>query len=419
MCKDWDCLVKEWESRLDRRDSAILPMFPMTHLEMRHSEVIASFLNEKECCQHFLEVLKKKLVEKKLDASILENFAKVDVEIEKDLDNLGRADIVIKGQDKKLILIENKIYAKEGCKQITKYQQFVKKKGTGLVVFLTLDGREPETADTDFRVPVVCLSYHSDILEWLRHCILNLKVSGILDSDLFLYYIYLKRFCVEYEVCNNVVKRLWVKPKDFEKLIENRNTKGRFYNVHRVKMIRDALMREIVLEIKTMLESNGYGSRLSRYCEDFSNPKYPGFCIVLKGALSSIEKSKHSKCIRTCLRFQVDGWNTSEPSLVYGISYVIVDENSMNNCKAYPVALVENKPTDEIREASPEEFKQEQEINKNWWVIAKRVAMDKFVAVAISQLQQEEQLINTVVRMNEESKLHQYVHNWLCKEKSN
>lgn len=136
MCRDWDCLVKECESRLDRRGSAILPMFPMTHLEMRHSEVIGSFLNEKECCQHFLEVLKKKfevlkpkLVEEKIDASILENFTKVGVEIEKDLEDLGRADIVIKGQDKKLILIENKIYAKEGCKQITKYQQFVKNPG--------------------------------------------------------------------------------------------------------------------------------------------------------------------------------------------------------------------------------------------------------------------------------------------------
>jgi hypothetical protein len=73
----------------------------------------------------------------------------------------GRVDMVITLPDRRIIVIENKVDASEGEKQIARYQAWLRSKpqptrGQHLLVLLTPEGREPQTGDpTD----VLCISY--------------------------------------------------------------------------------------------------------------------------------------------------------------------------------------------------------------------------------------------------------------------
>ena len=83
----------------------------------------------------------------------------------------GRTDIVIKNS-KELIVIENKIYAKDGRHQLQKYEKWINKKhpedsGKALL-YLTLDGHEASNpGNTSYKR----ISYKDDILRWLEKCI--------------------------------------------------------------------------------------------------------------------------------------------------------------------------------------------------------------------------------------------------------
>ena len=83
----------------------------------------------------------------------------------------GRTDIVIKNS-KELIVIENKIYAKDGRHQLQKYDKWMKDEhpednGKALL-YLTLDGHEASAPrNTSYKR----ISYKNHILRWLEKCI--------------------------------------------------------------------------------------------------------------------------------------------------------------------------------------------------------------------------------------------------------
>ena len=76
------------------------------------------------------------------------------------------------------IAIENKPWAKEGDKQLLRYSDYLSKKYNDqfCLIYLTLSGDKPDSIDGDKRDhlmkqgKLLCISYHSDILEWLREC---------------------------------------------------------------------------------------------------------------------------------------------------------------------------------------------------------------------------------------------------------
>lgn len=83
----------------------------------------------------------------------------------------GRIDIVIE-DGKHAIIIENKIYAGDQKNQMLRYNNYGKKKFPDgyKLVYLTLDGHEPDkcslgNAKFDYKI-----SYESDICEWLEKC---------------------------------------------------------------------------------------------------------------------------------------------------------------------------------------------------------------------------------------------------------
>lgn len=92
----------------------------------------------------------------------------------------GRIDIILENSDY-AIVIENKIDAGDQDYQLWRYWKSKKNKKGIMLVYLTLDGRLPETKSLTLRSMnteeclgnnhVVCVSYQEHILKWLEVCI--------------------------------------------------------------------------------------------------------------------------------------------------------------------------------------------------------------------------------------------------------
>lgn len=108
------------------------------------------------------------------------------VEVEKAFDD-GRMDIVITQEDsKKVIVIENKIYADDGPLQLQRYKKYCESYGDGnwTLLYLTLDGREPSEESTGkhtegqkaywekiaYNNRTHDKSNDKDIVSWLEEC---------------------------------------------------------------------------------------------------------------------------------------------------------------------------------------------------------------------------------------------------------
>lgn len=91
-----------------------------------------------------------------------------EITTEEAVNESDRLDIVIRcGRAKFIIIIENKIDAAEGTEQLRRYDYWLQKQQADFrnLVFLTPDGREPETISTD---KCLCFSYREHVTAWLR-----------------------------------------------------------------------------------------------------------------------------------------------------------------------------------------------------------------------------------------------------------
>jgi len=82
----------------------------------------------------------------------------------------GRIDILIRDQNKKHIIIENKIYAGDQKNQLLRYYNFDRK---AHLFYLTLYGYEPSDYSTNGEIPEKhcrVISYNHDIIGWLEEC---------------------------------------------------------------------------------------------------------------------------------------------------------------------------------------------------------------------------------------------------------
>ena len=80
----------------------------------------------------------------------------------------GRIDILIEKGNRQII-IENKIYAADQPKQLSRYH---KKYPKATIIYLTLDGKPPTLQSTNNlqEEQYICISYHTHILQWLTEC---------------------------------------------------------------------------------------------------------------------------------------------------------------------------------------------------------------------------------------------------------
>jgi hypothetical protein len=110
------------------------------------------------------------------------------VKLESGIATYGRVDIVIDDLlDRRIILIENKVDASEGEEQIARYQGWLKSKpqpthGQHFLVFLTPEGREPQTGNP---ADVLCVSYRQ-LGDWVSS-LLSLELPERLRTVLTQY----------------------------------------------------------------------------------------------------------------------------------------------------------------------------------------------------------------------------------------
>ncbi|MGA2322934.1 MAG: PD-(D/E)XK nuclease family protein [Sedimentisphaerales bacterium] len=151
-----------------------------------HSRFLALLLNAKgshDCgnlfLNLFLEVLKEQGIDKNLgepdgsnflDKCLGDTFKNIlrETPLGKDY---GRIDIGVVFQDS-ILIIENKIYAGEQSDQISRYVEYLNDCGkhNKALIYLTLDGKEPETAG-EYKGEYYCISYSEHILRWLDRCL--------------------------------------------------------------------------------------------------------------------------------------------------------------------------------------------------------------------------------------------------------
>lgn len=114
------------------------------------------------------EVFEDKLLSNAINLNFYTSNVSVEKHIGKVIDEEGgRIDICIIDSHNNIICIENKIYAREGDKQMQRYSNYAKKYKYSYLFFLTLWGNEPETKGEEIIYPI---SYKKHIVEWLELC---------------------------------------------------------------------------------------------------------------------------------------------------------------------------------------------------------------------------------------------------------
>lgn len=99
----------------------------------------------------------------------------IDVKLEFGDDQAGRIDVFVRFEKLKLVIaIEVKVWAEEGYKQISRYQDFLVRKFSHrdwkkMVIFLTRYGESPKTAETDDKTPALCMSWR-EIASFIGEC---------------------------------------------------------------------------------------------------------------------------------------------------------------------------------------------------------------------------------------------------------
>lgn len=101
------------------------------------------------------------------------DIEKAQVFVEYHVKEYGRLDILI-SDGKNYIAIENKIDAQDQKEQLLRYHKWLSEQNSeySMLIYLTLDGKEASTHSTskmDFEY--TCISYASDILQWLTKCV--------------------------------------------------------------------------------------------------------------------------------------------------------------------------------------------------------------------------------------------------------
>lgn len=129
--------------------------------ELFHSQILSSLLKLENALSLFLEKVGIEGI----------SMQKVKIEIEKGIENNRRIDIWIEAENY-IIIIENKIHAKDQPAQIWDYHEYAKKQDKCFcVLYLTLDGKEPSFESRKTLLPsekLIYISYRKHIQAWLE-----------------------------------------------------------------------------------------------------------------------------------------------------------------------------------------------------------------------------------------------------------
>lgn len=165
----------------------------VNHYENTHSAIIAEFLNpngthglKSKLLKCFIETLEE-------DYTIQPfNYEKSRVITEYSTEE-GRIDILIEDNQKKAIIIENKIYAIDQPEQLKRYEKYAKTYQNGYqILYLTLWGENasPQSGEGVAYLPI---SYEKNIINWMEKCVSNSARFPLVRETIIQYINHLKQ----------------------------------------------------------------------------------------------------------------------------------------------------------------------------------------------------------------------------------
>ncbi|MFJ1436138.1 PD-(D/E)XK nuclease family protein [Capnocytophaga canimorsus] len=140
------------------------------HYENTHSKIIAELLNpngthglKSKLLECFIETLGNYFIINDFDCNNLSVFTEYST-------REGRIDILIQNAND-AIIIENKIYARDGERQLSRYDKYAQNRFKKYqILYLTLLGNEADK-NSSCGVPYTPISYKETIIKWLERCV--------------------------------------------------------------------------------------------------------------------------------------------------------------------------------------------------------------------------------------------------------
>lgn len=215
--KEINHLVKQKEREDQERfrngeDFNIFKVCGIDHYELQHSSIIAELLNPLGSHGQGERFLKLFMLAYGSNLPIDEiKYDKVSVKKEvwtKEYD--GRMDIYVEYAGFPLLIIENKLYAKDQCIQLKKYKEDAELKINSThppkykyeIVYLTLDGK-CASKDSGDGVDYKCMSYARHVVSWLDACMKESIGIPIIRETLLQYQNHIKQLTNQIMTDNN------------------------------------------------------------------------------------------------------------------------------------------------------------------------------------------------------------------------
>ena len=287
-------ITKKWDDELDKDGSRfnIFSILNVSSNEVRlHSNFIAELLNHKgahsfrnEFCKLFISQL---LPFEKNNIVANFNFENYNVEVEKSTGLInenytsgGRIDILITDNQKRRIIIENKIFASDQQNQLLRYYNFDKK---GILLYLTLNGNEPNEWSTNNEIQnnkdFHCISYKDFITNWLEKCIVVSKDKPKVSETISQYLHVIKNYTnqnIQNKMTNEIVN-LIANNKEFYNSIDEitnsyhifrQSVNEKFWReIRNKKPNQTILTTEKGIDVKFDIEEDGDGFYFGFYLE--------------------------------------------------------------------------------------------------------------------------------------------------------
>lgn len=174
---------RETKRYMDRFLSTDFNVFKWTTPdEMRLSAIIAGMLDPDR--SHGQQRMFLDAFLRRIDRCDLLNGHVESIHCEYQIHKEGRIDILVDFGDFG-IAIENKPWAGEGYNQVRRYRDCLNRVSDGQfrLIYLTPDGREPDSISSEEENRLRLMSYRSDVLEWLRECV------QLCESDKFRWFL--------------------------------------------------------------------------------------------------------------------------------------------------------------------------------------------------------------------------------------
>lgn len=166
--------IHEKDANLTREKFNIFSILDIEHYEEgTHSKFISHLLNPEghhgfgnKFLQFFLEVIFEEAIDFNINNKYFVEPEHVIGIKDKDCTRGGRIDILLTDESGNTIMIENKIYAKEQCNQLSRYR---KAYPNGKLLYLTLKGKDSKQKSSE-DIEYIRVSYRNEIIKWPEKC---------------------------------------------------------------------------------------------------------------------------------------------------------------------------------------------------------------------------------------------------------